>query len=85
MIKHTIEDSIKKIAKGFIKEVRLDGACPGLFEQACEENGWTFELVESYSSWEGNWWAIIKVDSTEINVSGYMYYGTAELCNGEYL
>jgi hypothetical protein len=85
MIEHTIADAIKKIAKEFVKEVRLDYVCPHLFEKVCEENCWTFELVETYGNWEGNWWAIIKVDSTEINISGCMYYGTAELVNGKYL
>lgn len=85
MIEHTIADTIKKIAKGFVKEARLDYVCPHLFEKVCKENGWTFELVESYNGWEVDWWAIIKVDRTEINISGCMYYGTAELCNGEYL
>ena len=84
MIEHTIADTIKKIAKGFVKEAYLDYVCPGVFEKVCEKNGWTFELVECYGNWEGNWWAIVKVDSIEINVSGCMYYGYAniEISNG---
>lgn len=62
-----------------MKEASLDYVCPHLFEKVCEDKGWIFELVESYNTWKSDWWAIIKVDRTEINISGCMYYGTAEL------
>ena len=86
MIEHTVADTIKKLAKGFVNKANLDYVCPHLFEKVCEENGWIFELDNSgYNGWEVDWWAIIKVDSTEVYISGCMYYGTAELGNGEYL
>lgn len=44
MIEDTIADSIRKVAKGFTKEVKLDYVCPGLFEKVCENNHWNFEL-----------------------------------------
>lgn len=43
MIEDTIADSIRKVAKGFTKEVKLDYVCPGLFEKVCEDNLWNFE------------------------------------------
>lgn len=85
MIEHTVADTIKKIAKGFVKEACLDYVCPGVFEKVCEKNGWQFKLDDyGYNGWEVDWWAIIKVDSTEINISGCMYYGYAniEISNG---
>ena len=86
MIEHTVADIIKKLAKGFVNKANLDYVCPHLFEKVCEENGWIFELDNSgYNGWEVDWWAIIKVDSTEVYISGCMYYGTAELGNGKYL
>lgn len=86
MIEHTVADTIKKLAKGFVNKANLDYVCPHLFEKVCEENGWIFELDNSdYNGWEVDWWAIIKVDSTEVYISGCMYYGTAELGNGKYL
>lgn len=79
MIKHTIADTIKKVSKGFVKDIRLDGVCPGLFENVCEENGWIFEYDSETNGWEVDWWANIIIDKQIIRVSGTMYYGTARI------
>ena len=79
MIEHIVADTIKKIAKGFVKEAQLDYVCPGIFEKVCEKNGWQFELDDYYNGWEVDWCAYITVDSYTINVGGCMYYGTANL------
>lgn len=77
MIEDTIADSIRKVAKGFTKEIELNYVCPGLFEQVCENNHWNFEYDPDTNGWEIDWWANIMIDKQIIRVSGSMYYGTA--------
>ena len=79
MIEDTISDSIRKVAKGFTKEVKLDYVCPGLFEKVCEDNLWNFEYESDTNGWEIDWWANIMIDKQIIQVSGSMYYGTASI------
>lgn len=80
MIEHTIEDAIKKVSKGFVEDVHLDGVCPGLFEGVCEDNHWCFEYNPETNGWEIDWRATITIDKQIIRVSGTMYYGTAHIC-----
>lgn len=80
MIEHTIADAIKKVSKGFVEEVQLDGVCPGLFENVCENNNWCFEYNSDTNGWEVDWRATITIDKQVIRVSGTMYYGTAHIC-----
>ena len=77
MIEHTIEDAIKKVSKGFVKDVHLDGVCPGMIELVCEDNNWYFEYNPETNGWDIDWWAKIIIDEQVIRVSGTMYYGTA--------
>lgn len=79
MIEDTIADSIRKVAKGFTKEVKLDYVCPGLFEKVCEDNLWNFEYESDTNGWEIDWWVNIMIDKQIIRVSGSMYYGTASI------
>jgi hypothetical protein len=79
MIEDTIADSIRKVAKGFTKEVKLDYVCPGLFEKVCENNNWNFEYESDTNGWEIDWWVNIMIDKQIIRVSGSMYYGTASI------
>lgn len=79
MIEHTIGEAIKKVAKGFVKDVHLDGVCPGIFETVCEDNHWYFEYNPETNGWEIDWWANIMIDKQIIRVSGTMYYGTAHI------
>ena len=79
MIKGIIEDSIKRVAKGFAEKIELDRVCPGLFEQVCKDNHWDFEYNPETNGWEADWWAEIITDSNTIIVGGCMYYGTAKL------
>ena len=79
MIEHTIADAIKKVSKGFVKDIRLDGVCPGMFERVCEDNHWHFEYNPEINGWEVDWWADIWIDKQRICVSGTMYYGTAHI------
>lgn len=83
MIDHIVEDTIKRVAKGFTKEETLSFVCPGVFEEVCKKNGWQFELDSYYNGWEVDWCAYITVDSYTINVCGCMYYGTANLTLGQ--
>lgn len=77
MIEDTIADSIRKVAKGFTKEVKLNYVCPGLFEQVCENNHWNFEYDPETNGWEVDWWANVIINKQIIRISGTMYYGTA--------
>lgn len=80
MIEDTIADSIRKVAKGFTKEVKLDYVCPGLFEKVCENNHWNFELDDyGYAGWQVDWWANVIINKQIIRISGTMYYGTASI------
>lgn len=79
MIEDTIADSIRKVAKGFTKEVKLNYVCPGLFEKVCENNRWNFELDFNYNGWEASWWANVIINKQIIRISGTMYYGTASI------
>ena len=79
MIEDTIADSIRKVAKGFTKEVKLTYVCPGLFEKVCENNRWNFELDFNYNGWEASWWANVIINKQIIRISGTMYYGTASI------
>ena len=79
MIEHTIEDAIKKVAKGFVKDVHLDGVCPIMFDWVCEDNHWYFEYNPETNGWEIDWWANIIIDKQIIRVSGTMYRGTAHI------
>jgi hypothetical protein len=79
MIEHTIEDAVKKISKGFVEDIHLDGVCPGLFENVCENNNWCFEYDSETNGWEVDWWANIWIDNQIIRISGSMYYGTANI------
>lgn len=79
MIEDTIADSIRKVAKGFTKEVKLNYVCPGLFEKVCENNRWNFELDFNYNGWEAYWWANVIINKQIIRISGTMYYGTASI------
>lgn len=79
MIEHTIEDAVKKVSKGFVKDIRLDGVCPGMFEKVCENNHWYFEYNPETNGWDIDWWADIMIDEQIIRVSGTMYYGTARI------
>lgn len=79
MIEDTIADSIRKVAKGFTKEVKLDYVCPGLFEKVCEDNYWNFEYESDTNGWEIDWWVNIMIDKQIIRVSESMYYGTASI------
>ena len=77
MIEDIIADSIRKVAKGFTKEVKLDYVCPGLFEKVCENNHWNFELDFDYNGWEVDWQANVRINKQIIRISGTMYYGNA--------
>jgi hypothetical protein len=79
MIEDTIADSIRKVVKGFTKEVKLDYVCPGLFEKVYEDNHWNFEYESDTNGWEIDWWVNIMIDKQIIRVSGSMYYGTASI------
>lgn len=79
MIDHIVEDAIKRVAKGFVKDIRLDGVCPGMFEKVCENNHWCFEYNPETNGWDIDWWADIMIDEQIIRVSGTMYYGTARI------
>lgn len=79
MIEDTIADSIRKVAKGFTKEVKLNYVCPGLFEQVCENNHWNFEYDPETNGWEVDWWANVIINKQIIRISGTMYYGTASI------
>ena len=79
MIEDTIADSIRKVAKGFTKEIKLNYVCPGLFEKVCENNRWNFELDFNYNGWEASWWANVIINKQIIRISGTMYYGTASI------
>jgi hypothetical protein len=79
MIEHTIADAIKKVSKGFVEDVHLDGVCPGMFERVCEDNHWYFEYNPETNGWEIDWWATITIDKQIIHVSGAMYDGTAHI------
>lgn len=80
MIEHTIADAIKKVSKGFAKDIHLDGVCPGMIEGVCENNHWHFEYNSDTNGWEIDWRATITIDKQVIRVSGTMYYGTAHIC-----
>lgn len=79
MIEDTIADSIRKVAKGFTKEVKLTYVCPGLFEQVCENNHWNFEYDPETNGWDVDWWANVIINKQIIRISGTMYYGTASI------
>jgi hypothetical protein len=79
MIEDTIADAIRKVNKGFTKEIELNYVCPSLFEKVCEDNHWNFEYSSETNGWEIDWWANIMIDKQIIRVSGSMYYGTASI------
>lgn len=81
MIKHQVEDSIKKVYKGFIKEIHLNNVFPYVFEQVCEENKWNFYLNPEYNGWDVDWCATITLDGLSLNLYGSMYYGTVKIIN----
>lgn len=79
MIEHTIEDSVKKLLKGFTTSVFLNDVYPSLFELVCNINNWEFNIDEDYNGWEVDWSADIITDSGTIVINGSMYYGSAFL------
>lgn len=79
MIEHTIEDSVKKLLKGFTTTVFLNDVYPSLFKLVCDLNNWEFKMNYDYDGWEVDWCADIITDSGTIIISGSMYHGSASL------